>query len=1326
MTAPGNDEFYVTGGTLRPDAPCYVERQADRDLCVSLLAGEFCYVLTARQVGKSSLMVRTAQRLRAEGVRIVVLDLTAVGQNLSPEQWYDGLLAHAGRQLRMERELEDFWAKHTHLGPCQRLFASLRNITLAEPHASLASRSVADGPALVIFVDEIDAVRSLPFSTDEFFAAIRECYNRRAEDRVLKRMTFCLLGVATPSDLIRDTRTTPFNIGRRVELHDFTAAEASSLLPGLRVAPAESPEAGDRVASFMLARILYWTHGHPYLTQRLCRDVVETLALAVAKEARGVVGGPTARSTQPLDPAAVAQRVDEVCQTLFLTPQAREQDDNLLFVRERLLRSEVDHSTLLALYGRVLRVTSLALNRLEHRFLAVARGSSWGTDVPDDPANPIVSVLRLSGLVRVQAGFLRVRNEIYARVFDADWVRSQLPDAEVRRQREALWLGAARTAGIAAVMLAVVGFLAVFAWKESRRARQLAGQNAERLVRLSVSYGDRLMEGGDLLSAFQRFVEALKHEGNASHQDLHRRRIATVLQQCPRLVQAWWLDADVNDVAFSPDGRWVGSARADGAVEIWDTVEGKPVGPPIHHAPSAVAVSFHPDGSRLVTAGRDGTARVWKVVTGQPVLPPLVQSATAFESGIGIGAAFSPDGSTLVTYGGRDSAARLWDAASGQCRSVLSHQDMVLYAAFSRDGRQVVTASADHTGQVWEVASGARVGAALQHQGDVVRANFSPDGTRVVTASRDATGRLWEAATGQPVNLPLEHLTWLTDATYSPDGRYVVTSSFDGFARVWDAATGKPFSSPLRHGHSVMAASFSPDGTLVLTACFNQTAQVWDLGTGARVLAPLKHSGYVPQAVFSPDGRRVLTRGADRAVRLWDLATDEGNLPPLEHRTKVNAIAISPDGGSLLTGAEDGQARLWSMRTGQLLRPPMDHPAPVLQVAYRADGRAFLTAGADGRVRLFDARTAELLVPPLGQEAPVDRAQFSADGRRVFAASTTSGWAAFWDATTGQRVGAEIRFGRAVVHVAFSPDGGKAACAGPGHEVDVWSTTGDRPAPLKLPHEHDVQHVAFSPDGRRLITSCCDATFAELYAQVWDADTGQRLSPRLQHNDGVATSQFSPDGRWVLTASEDGSAGIWDAASGKLSVPFLRHDYQVQSAAFSTDSRLVVTASRDHTARVWDAESGDPITPPLRHGERVHHAAFSPDGTHVVTASRDGRVRIWDLRPDPSPVADLEVLAQLLNSRQIDPSGGLVPTETARLRETWRALLHTHPEAFRTSPWAIVAWHRTQLEACLTSKRWFAALHHADCLHVLAPNDPDLAALRSKAQRELASERLGP
>jgi hypothetical protein len=375
-------EFYVIGGTLRRDAPSYVVREADQRLYAALCQGQVCYALTPRQMGKSSLMVRTAARLREAQTSVAILDLTALGQNLTADQWYNGLLGRVGQQLDLEDHLENYWNDHMHLGPLQRWTGAIREVLLE----SCPGR-------IVIFIDEIDAVRSLPFSTDEFFAGIREAFNRRTQDIELNRLTFCLLGVATPSDLIRDTRTTPFNIGLRIELSDFTLEEAAPLAQGL----SGDCEKGQQI----LRRVLYWTGGHPYLTQRLCQAVSEDQVNSMAA-------------------------VDQVCGELFLSNRARERDDNLLFVRERMLRNETDVAGLLLLYGKVRN----------------------GGKVRDEETNPLVTVLRLAGIVCVQGSYLAVRNRIYAEVFDQAWVTANLPGAELRRQRLAYVRGLTIAAGV--------------------------------------------------------------------------------------------------------------------------------------------------------------------------------------------------------------------------------------------------------------------------------------------------------------------------------------------------------------------------------------------------------------------------------------------------------------------------------------------------------------------------------------------------------------------------------------------------------------------------------------------------------------------------------------------------------------------------------------------------------------------------------------------------------------------------------------------------------------------------------------------------------------
>jgi hypothetical protein len=403
--------FFITGGTVPADAASYITRRADGDLLGGLLTGDYCYVLNTRQMGKSSLSVQAIARLRERGVRTVFIDLTKIGaHNVSAEQWYAGLVSETGRQVGLRAEFLRHWKENAAQTPVSRFFGALRDVALTP-----------DTSPLVVFIDEIDAVRSLPFSTDEFFAAVRQCYNARPLEPALSRLTFCLIGVAEPADLIADPRLSPFNIGRRIRLEDFTDHEAAPLaahLPGGRA---------------VLDRALYWTGGHPYLTQRLCREAAE-------------------------QDAQTPGDVDRLCDALFLSRSARESDDNLAFVRSRLLRAETDVPALLHLYDQV---------RAGRR------------RVRDDETDPLCSVLRLSGVCKPLGDRLVVRNRIYDHVFDAAWVRDNMPGAEVRRQREAYRRGVMRTSLLSGSVAALLGWMAFSSMSSARRADESA-ENARR------------------------------------------------------------------------------------------------------------------------------------------------------------------------------------------------------------------------------------------------------------------------------------------------------------------------------------------------------------------------------------------------------------------------------------------------------------------------------------------------------------------------------------------------------------------------------------------------------------------------------------------------------------------------------------------------------------------------------------------------------------------------------------------------------------------------------------------------------------------------------
>ncbi|MEO0868312.1 MAG: AAA-like domain-containing protein, partial [Cyanobacteria bacterium J06642_11] len=243
---------YQVGGSLHSQAPTYIKRRADDHLYQSLGQGEFCYVFNTRQIGKSSLRVRTKYRLEQDGVCCAAIDLTNLGSDhVTAETWYMGIAAELWRSLKLQGNFNEWWQQVDSLSAVHRLERFMKDVVLKQIEAD----------RIVVFIDEIDSVLALPFPADDLFTLIRYCYNQRVDNPNYRRLSFALFGVATPTDLCHNPARTPFNIGTAIELSGFTLDEARPLSLGL------TPTVSNPVET--LDYILSWTNGQPFLTQKL-------------------------------------------------------------------------------------------------------------------------------------------------------------------------------------------------------------------------------------------------------------------------------------------------------------------------------------------------------------------------------------------------------------------------------------------------------------------------------------------------------------------------------------------------------------------------------------------------------------------------------------------------------------------------------------------------------------------------------------------------------------------------------------------------------------------------------------------------------------------------------------------------------------------------------------------------------------------------------------------------------------------------------------------------------------------------------------------------
>jgi WD40 repeat protein len=785
--------IYTNGGPVQVGGGLYIERQADRELLSQCREGNYCFVLSSRQVGKSSLMLNIARRLKAEDqIESVIVDLQRMGAHLTAEQWYQGFLTRTAHNLAPEIDVADWWQSHGHLGHADRFTLFLQEELLAYTKKRI-----------VIFVDEIDTTLSLDFS-DDFFGALRAIYHAREESPEFRRLSFVLIGVATPNDLIADPKRTPFNIGQSIELKDFTFEEAQPLTAGFGLPEAE--------VGRVLQWVLKWTGGHPFLTQRLCRAVAEANRLSWTES-----------------------QLDRLVAETFFGTQS-EQDNHLRAVRDLM--------------------TKRAPNGYEEVLLKIYREVWRGRLVADEERSIAKSHLKLAGVVeRNNEGSLRLRNPIYHQAFDEKWVKDHWPKQAWQRRVQRIAL----TALVAILVLNIP--LGAYAWyqrgqaisraselDDALRREQSARKEAERQTQLAKENAEQATTQKSLAEANARTAglkareaEAQRREAerqtqlaneNAARADLQAgeaREQQKKAEASERISNRLAYVANLNlaDKEFAASNYARGyellnsylpapDAKEDPRDFFWYLLwkENHPEKQTLKgHTDVVDSVIWGSDGKTLISNSRYGTTKFWDVASGREL-----HTIQAYLSDM----ACTSDGKTLAG-GSFDNTVRLFDAASAkELRILQGHAAIVRSVAWSSDGKTLASGSQDKTIKLWDAASGRELRTLQGHSDAIFSVAWSSDGKTLASGSPDKTIKLWDVSSGQLLHTFHGHADTVRSVAWSSDGKTIASASSDKTIKLWDVASGRELRTLQGHSSDVYSVAWSSDGKTLASGGFDR------------------------------------------------------------------------------------------------------------------------------------------------------------------------------------------------------------------------------------------------------------------------------------------------------------------------------------------------------------------------------------------------------------------------------------------------------------------------------------------------------------------------
>jgi WD40 repeat protein len=751
-----------------------------------------------------------------------------------------------------------------------------------------------------------------------------------------------------------------------------------------------------------------------------------------------------------------------------------------------------------------------------------------GSSVRDDEMNPLISTLRLSGIVRTVNGNLKVRNRIYSRVFDRTWIENVMPQAELRRQKAAFRRGIWRTTLVAMLVVTLAAAFTLIAFRQGQA-------RADR--RLLYDANMRLAQEAWDHSYVDRVEELLQATAPQSAQEDLRGFEWFLFQQFVQKDVWRWPSIEPYRViasALSIDGKqlYIGGYQQEAnepnkiVVKLCDIATQRELR--TFRVPTDAAfpqVLFSADRKSAIISGPNQTIEQWDLRTG--TRSTVLKGHESHLSAL----ALSADG-TMIASGDTSRIVKLWDLHKRkEIRTLPKQLNWPQSLALSPNGKMLAIADDSLRVGVWDVQADRKVAQLSSQKGTVTRVAFLPDGDHLLTASKNGTVQFWNIRDKQVVTTLSGHSGHIESIAFSPNGQLLATGSVDRTAKLWSVSSGHELQTFRGHGAAVNSVSFSSNGQYLITGAlaFDYSVKIWDIANQPGAIRLPEVQRYL--ATTFSDANELLAFGINESSqsRLWNLSTGQEVARVDESADDVLCAAFSSDKRLLATGGLSRKVRIHDAATGRLLQLLKGHSGAIYAVAFSPNGELLISGGEDRTLRLWDVATGE------------EKAQLKSDPE----SDPDNSYLAV-----------------------FSPGGEQIASGTREKTVQIWDVASRRVLRTLRGHTGGVRAIAFSSDGKWLATGADDHTL-----RLWDVSTGRPLRT-LGLADKVQRATFSPDGRRLITGGTDGAIRLWDIFSGQELITLPGHTDEVTSITFSRDGNILATSGSDGMIRLWPTVKG--------------------------------------------------------------------------------------------------------------------------------------------------------